>query len=103
MPLESYTQSTILEYLRLRGGYWVKFHENQYTPAGVPDIVGCYRGLFVAFEVKNAKFKNPHEALSLEQHANFQRILEAQGMVFCVNNLDQVKKILDAVDKTLDG
>lgn len=103
MPKESYIQSRILAYLRERGGYWVKFHENQYTPAGVPDIVGCYCGLFVAFEIKNQKFKNPHQALSLEQHANFQAIIRESGMAFCVNSVLQVQTILDSVDKTLDG
>lgn len=76
----------------------------EYTPAGVPDIaVGCYRGLYIAFEVKNAKFKDPYKELSYEQKVHFGMILEAEGLAFCVNSVKQVKDILDGIDKELDG
>ena len=46
-------QGVILRALRKRGGWWVKYHAGpRYSTGGVPDILGAYRGLFVAMEVK---------------------------------------------------
>jgi len=35
------------------GGWWLNFHGGDpYMPRGIPDIIGCYFGMFVALEVK---------------------------------------------------
>lgn len=46
-------QRRILQTLRGMGGEWLNFHGGDvYMPRGIPDIIGCYRGRFVAIEVK---------------------------------------------------
>lgn len=35
-----------------RGAYVWKVHGNEYTPTGLPDLVGSYRGYFVGVETK---------------------------------------------------
>jgi len=42
----------IMDYLQSDTGYWVKIHGGPYQVAGIPDIIGCYQGRFVAIEVK---------------------------------------------------
>jgi len=41
----------LIKYLKSQGAYAVKIHGNMYT-AGLPDIVGCYNGVFLGLEVK---------------------------------------------------
>ena len=59
--------------------------------AGVPDVIGCYRGLFVAFECKAGK--NQPTAL---QEREINAIRTAKGLAFVVdeNNLDDIKELL---------
>jgi Holliday junction resolvase len=59
--------------------------------AGIPDIIGCYNGMFVAFECKAGKGKTT--ALQ-EREINAIRI--AKGLAFVINeeNVDQLKELL---------
>ena len=98
MPKESYDQGRILKYLRTRGGYWVKYHASQYTPEGVPDILGCYKNFFVAFECKNRNIKNAYKALADAQITNAQDILSNGGLAFTVQTVADVTKILANLD-----
>lgn len=34
------------------GGFWIKQHGSQYSQQGVPDLIGCVRGVFFGLEVK---------------------------------------------------
>lgn len=64
--------------------------------AGVPDIIGCYRGLFVAFECKAGK--NKPTAL---QEREMNAIRTAKGLAFVINeeNVDQLKELLQWTKK----
>lgn len=42
----------IRSYIAERGGWSVKYFANAYTPRGVPDILACVGGRFLAIEVK---------------------------------------------------
>lgn len=53
MTKETAIQRKILAALRkLEGGRFFKVHQSGYSEAGISDIIGCYRGCFVALEVK---------------------------------------------------
>ena len=43
-------QTAILRKLRTSGGLWFKIHD--IITKALPDIIGCYQGLFIAIEVK---------------------------------------------------
>lgn len=34
------------------GGWWVKIHGGPFQQAGIPDIIGCYKGRFIGIEAK---------------------------------------------------
>ena len=52
MLLESSTEQAIVNAVIERGGYCARFHGNQHTQAGTPDVIGVYRGRAFAIEVK---------------------------------------------------
>jgi len=62
--------------------------------SGVPDIVACIRGTFVAIEVKADKRKNPPTAL---QEKNLEEIRTAMGhaLVIDANDMDYLKDYVD--------
>ena len=59
--------------------------------AGIPDVVGCYNGLFVAFECK----ANGNKPTALQER-EINAIRTAKGLAFVVdeNNLDDIKELL---------
>lgn len=59
--------------------------------AGIPDIIGCYRGLFVAIECKAGKGKT-----TALQDREINAIRTAKGLAFVINeeNVDQLKELL---------
>ena len=61
---------------------------NGYGRAGIPDIVGCYKGSFFAVECKAGK--NTTTAL---QERELAKIREADGVAFVVNE-DNYEKVL---------
>lgn len=64
---------------------------NGFGRAGIPDIVGCYAGRFVAFECKAGKGKT-----TALQEREIARIQAAKGLAFVINedNVDQIKELL---------
>ena len=67
-----------------------KTHGGMYGTAGLPDIIACIRGRFVAFEVKT-----PAGTLTKLQSAMIQRIKESKGEAFIVISVDEVKAIVE--------
>ena len=55
---------------------------------GVPDIICCFNGRFIGFEVKR-----PGAKPTQLQEAQHNRIISAGGQVHIVTSLDEVKKI----------
>ena len=53
---ETQLKTKVLKYLRSFEGVWVWKVSDQFT-AGIPDIIGCYKGVFFAIELKVGKNK----------------------------------------------
>jgi hypothetical protein len=75
--------------------FW-KEHGGQYGTAGLPDIICCYRGRFVAFEVKA-----PSGKPSKLQEITIAKIKAAKGEAFIVRSVEEVKKILESLEVQL--
>lgn len=88
--LEQHIQTSIMKYIKSIGGLPIK--QNQigiYAQAGVPDIIACIKGRFVAIEVKQpGKKPEPIQEMFLES------INKKGGIAFWTDNLDRVKGIL---------
>ena len=74
-----------------------KEHGGQYCTAGLPDIIVCYRGRFVAFEVKT-----PSGRPSKLQEITIAKIKAAKGEAFIVRSVEEVKQILDTLEVPYD-
>ncbi len=83
----------ILKYLKSEPECFAfKEHGGIYGVSGIPDVICCYKGKFMAFEVKT-----PQGKLSKLQEITIKRINEAGGMAFKVTSLQEVKNILKGV------
>lgn len=93
---EKYLQSKILKALRDFGGWWVKYHPGpRYGQPGVPDIIGCYQGIFVAMEVKR-----PGEKPTPLQAATIKDIRQlGKGIAVVVTSVDEALAILYAIKR----
>ena len=90
---EKIITNKILKYLKSKPGCFAfKEHGGVYGVSGLPDIICCYKGKFIAFEVKTTQGK-----LSKLQEVMLERINEAGGMAFKVTSLQEVKDILKGV------
>ena len=49
---ETKISNKVLPRLRAEGGWWVKIHGGAFQATGIPDIIGCWKGRFVAIELK---------------------------------------------------
>lgn len=82
----------IKDYLKtvLNCFYW-KEHGGQYGTAGIPDIIVCYRGRFIAFECKVGNNK-----ATVLQEQTIKQILKAGGYALVVRSVDEVRQIIEA-------
>jgi len=86
--------AAILRYLKtVPGCFCWKEHGGMYGTAGIPDIICCYKGMFVAFEVKTEAGK-----LTKLQEATIQRIKDAKGKAYKVTSVKEVKSILEDLE-----
>jgi hypothetical protein len=49
---EKQFENKIKQFLGRKGCYYVKYFANSFTKSGIPDILACVNGYFVAIEVK---------------------------------------------------
>ncbi len=91
---ESQLIKKIQEYLKtVKDCFYWKEHGGQYGTAGIPDIIVCYKGRFIAFEVKVGTNKaTVLQALTIKQ------ILCAGGYALVVRSVDEVKDVISAFE-----
>jgi Holliday junction resolvase len=89
--LEKDIVNQILRYLKTVPECFAwKEHGGMYGTAGLPDIICCIGGKFVAFEVKT-----PTGKLTTLQSNTLQRIQRAKGYAYKVTSLQEVKEIVE--------
>lgn len=88
MARESEIQTKILKYLDSIGAYSVKTIAT--NKRGVPDILVCYKGKFIAIEVKTLGNKP-----SPLQIYNLDGIRESGGIAFVAFSVEDVKKEIE--------
>ena len=75
------------------GCFCWKEHGGMYGTAGIPDIIACINGRFVAFEVKTETGQ-----LSKLQEITIQKIKKAGGQAFKVTSAAEVAAILKRLE-----
>lgn len=102
MPSEKAITEAIKKLLKRRGAWVVKFHgggQGPYkTKVGVPDLLCCYRGRFLAIEVKQ-----PGKKPSPIQQHEIEQIVAAGGVAEVAADTATVEACLDQIDKEVDN
>ena len=89
--LEKDITAAIIRYLKtVPGCFFWKQHGGQFGTAGLPDVICCINGRFVAFEVKT-----PSGKLTKLQEATINKINAAGGFARMVMSVDEVKEIIN--------
>lgn len=101
-PNEKNVVDRIQKYLKSRGAWVYKTHGSQFGRSGVPDLIACYHGFFLAFEVKKPHPTDPDRMapdskVSSLQKIEIDRIRKADGEALVVWSVEQVKRVLDVL------
>ena len=91
MTPESKVKKRVAELLKKYNAYYFFPAMGAFGRAGVPDIVGCYRGYFFAVECKAGAGKT-----TALQEAEIDKIRKAGGKAFVINehNIDLLETYL---------
>lgn len=85
----------ISEYLKkVQGLFYWKEHGGQYGTAGIPDIIVCYKGRFIAFECKVENNKP-----TVLQDMTIKQIYKAGGYAVVVRSLEEVKEAIETMGR----
>lgn len=92
MAHEKYYENKIKKYLKSKNIFYVKYFGCAFTRAGVPDLLCCVNGRFVAIEVKSTI-----GSTSLLQEETIKEIQSAGGIAIITHpeNFNELKKIIE--------
>ena len=90
---EATLQKAIIDASEARGAYVVKVHQTGYTRRGIPDLLMCFMGYFVAFEVKVAA------SLTNDQRRELEAVRRSGGVRAVVRSLKTAMAVLDQVER----
>tara|TARA_B100000809_G_scaffold167848_1_gene165210 strand:- start:219 stop:515 length:297 start_codon:yes stop_codon:yes gene_type:complete len=92
MTPEGKVKKKVKEFLASVGAWYYMPVSNGMGRAGCPDILVCYRGSFLAFEIKAPGKVNNTTA---NQDREIAGINKAQGIAIVVDNVEQVMEVID--------
>lgn len=98
MTPEAKVKKKVVDVLKKNNAYYFFPATGGYGRSGVPDIVCCYRAVFIGIECK-AGTNKPTPL----QEAEMAKIRQAQGFTLVVNedNINDVDTLLKTIDKGL--
>lgn len=95
MKNESQLTSQIKNYLKSKGAYCEKIFGGGFQASGIPDIICCYCGYFIAIEVKTPTGKGRASDI---QKLKIKAIRDAGGIAFITDNLKEVEDVFNCID-----
>ena len=96
---EGRVKTAIKTYLKTLSHCWFFMPQgNGYGVNGVPDIVGCYCGVFFAVEVKAP---GKLRTLTAMQRIQIAAIGRAYGYVIAADTVGAVQDLIESIDRTL--
>lgn len=95
---ETALQRRIQTYIRTRGGYVHKNWGNMTSAPGIADLTVCYKGIYLALEVKEG-----NNTPSKEQGIHCRAVQKAGGKTAVVWNIKEVSVLLDLLDEYAAG
>lgn len=95
MQPEARISRKIIDSWRRRGAVCWKVWGNERTPAGLPDIVGVYKGRFVFCETKTASGR-----VSTIQMHWIKKLIAAGACGGVCRSVEQAERYLDTIDES---
>lgn len=95
---ESELKKTLKHYLDMRHAFWSSVQGGAGSKPGDPDMVVCYRGIYIAVEAKTATGR-----LSGWQKTRKAEIERAGGIYLVARCVNDLAICLDRIDKQMDG
>ena len=71
------------------GGFWFKVHGGPFQAAGIPDLIGCAEGCFIAIEVKRPERM---DQVSTLQAVTLDQISRSGGLAFVACDPEEAVK-----------
>tara|TARA_A100001515_G_C4516239_1_gene191857 strand:- start:172 stop:462 length:291 start_codon:yes stop_codon:yes gene_type:complete len=93
MTPEAKVKKKVYKILKEKGAYYFSPIMTGYGKMGIPDVIACYRGVFIAIECKAGK-NRPTEL----QQKNLDEISKSGGYALVINELN-LDKLLCVIDK----
>lgn len=90
LETEKQVENKIKKWLKDKGYWFFKVHGGLFQTVGVPDIIACIKGKFVAIEVKKSK----GGIVSPLQKEQIKRIKKNGGIAEVACSLDEFLEIL---------
>ena len=93
MKSEKTFENKVKLYLKQKGAYFIKTHGDRFSKVGVPDLIACYKGLFIGIELKAPNGK-PSEL----QLYNLREIEKSGGISYLLypKDFEKFKKDLES-------
>lgn len=91
---EKHIQSGIVNYLTKQGIWYTKIHQQGRGRRGVPDLLCCYQGQFLAIEVKGER-----GIVSRDQDRELAAISDSGGHAIVATSVDDVRAALQRIDE----
>ena len=96
---ESQLTTKIKNFIKSKGAYVEKIFGGGFQASGVPDLICCYKGLFIAIEVKSPSGKG---RASDVQKVKIRHIRESGGIALindCFHEVEELFKNIDCENK----
>jgi Holliday junction resolvase len=93
MPSETSIQLSIVKALKKKGAWAVKIHGGP-MQTKVVDILACYRGIFIAIEVKR-----PGLDATVIQQDVLDDVVRHGGFAIVAHNVEEALALLDSLDE----
>ena len=87
---ETQLKKQVTKYLKTVPGLWF-YHPADRWITGIPDFIICYKGRFIAIELKIEG-----KSLNKMQEYILNKIQWAEGKIGTAHNVEEVKEIIDA-------
>lgn len=96
---EKLVKKKVTARLKARGAYYFYPVTGGYGSSGVPDIIACYKGVFIGIECKAGNNK-PTDL----QKRNLDAISRCGGVAIVINenNIDDIDATMNKIDNNID-
>lgn len=92
-------QKRVIEFLRKANIFCYHPRETKKGTDGIPDLICCVKGLFLAIELKNPKYSKPEAKLRKEQLRIKEQIEKAGGCYLVSNNFEEIVNVVNFIIK----